>query len=114
MPSLQIERARHLRRNLSRVELRVWLRLRGRQLRAKFRRQHPIGPYIADFACPSAHLVVELDGDTHQNEAYDIHRDKWMESRGWTVLRFALQEVDENLDSVIEAIYSRVNPQQLG
>ena len=81
----------------------MWQRLRARQLGVKFRRQHPIGPYIADFACCSAKLVVEIDGDTHR-EAYDMHRDRWLESRGWRVMRLVLQEIDEGLDTAVDAV----------
>jgi len=85
------------------VERRLWFRVRAKQLGVKFRRQHPIGPYVADFACTSARLIVEIDGDTHM-EAYDKHRDRWMESRGWRVMRVYLSEIDDELDSVIAAI----------
>lgn len=98
-----IERAQYLRANMTCVERRVWLHLRARQLGVKFRRQHPIGPYIADFACCAEMLVVEIDGDTHE-EAYDIHRDRWLESRGWRVMRIVLQEVDEEIESAVDAI----------
>jgi very-short-patch-repair endonuclease len=103
VPSPEAEFARYRRRNQTGVEARMWSRLRGRHLGVKFRRQHPIGPYVADFACVEARLVVEIDGDTHE-EAYDVHRDRWMESRGWRVMRAYLQEVDEELDSLVDAI----------
>ena len=99
----QIEFAQHMRANPTGVERRLWQGLRARQLGVKFRRQHPIGPYIVDFASVQARLVVEIDGDTHQY-AYDMHRDRWLESRGWRLMRLVLQEIDENLDSAIEAI----------
>src|SRR5207248_9924710 len=67
-----IQRAQHLRANMTGVETRMWWRLRARRLGVKFRRQHPIGPYIVDFACCRAKLVVEIDGETHQ-KAYDLH-----------------------------------------
>jgi very-short-patch-repair endonuclease len=104
MPSPQTDRARYLRHNMTGVEWRLWRHLRARQLGVKFRRQHPIGPYIVDFACLSAQLVVEVDRDAHE-DAYDVHRDRWMESRGWRVMRFSLQDIDESLDSVVAAIY---------
>ena len=60
------QRAQQLRREMSRTEWRLWFRLRGRQLMGrKFRRQVPIGPYFADFACLEARLVVEVDGEHH-------------------------------------------------
>ena len=81
----------------------MWALLRGRRLGVKFRRQHPIGPYVADFACVSARLVVEIDGDTHI-AAYDEHRDRWLESRGWRVMRVFVQQVDEGPDDVAAMI----------
>jgi very-short-patch-repair endonuclease len=98
-----IARAQALRRNSTGVEQRLWDRLRTKQLGVKFRRQHPIGPYIADFACCSAKLVVELDGDTHI-EAYDARRDQWMEGNGWRVMRIVLQEMDEDIEGVVDTI----------
>ena len=85
------------------VERRLWQRLRAKQLGVKFRRQHPISPYIADFACISQRLVIEVDGDTHV-EAYDDRRDHLMRSLGWRVMRIAVGEVDEDVDSVVAAI----------
>ena len=83
----------------------MWALLRGRKLGVKFRRQHPIGPYVADFACVSARLVVEVDGGTHsERAAYDQHRDRWLESRGWRVMRVFLQQVDEGPEDVAAAI----------
>jgi len=92
-----IQRAQHLRANMTGVETRMWWRLRARQLGVKFRRQRPIGPYIVDFACCRAKLVVEIDGEMHE-KAYDIRRDRWLESLGWRVMRLVLQEIDEGLE----------------
>jgi len=85
------------------VERKLWRRLRGKRLGVKFRRQHPIGPFVADFASVEGGLVVEIDGDTHI-KAYDIHRDVWMQTKGWRVMRIVLSEIDEDLDAVVEAI----------
>ena len=72
MHSQQTERARELRNNMTKVEWFVWSRLRGRQVGGyKFRRQVPIGPYFADFFCPLARLVVEIDGEGHEAERDD-------------------------------------------
>jgi very-short-patch-repair endonuclease len=103
MPSPEVETARYLRRNRTVVEARMWDVLRGKKLGVKFRRQHPIGPYVADFARVSAKLVVEIDGDTHRG-AYDEHRDRYLESRGWRVMRMFLQDVDEGPDDVAATI----------
>jgi very-short-patch-repair endonuclease len=94
------------------TEWRVWLRLKGRQLAGwKFRRQHPIGPYVADFCCLAARLVVELDGPEHGNdpaEAYDQRRTEWLESEGYRVMRLPVSLVDDDLDSVIDSIYRQL------
>jgi very-short-patch-repair endonuclease len=89
-----LDRARQLRRNQTRAELELWMRLRGRQLGAKFRRQYRIGRYIADFCCLEQRLVIELDGGQHleQVEA-DRKRTAYMTSRGFLVLRFCNDEV---------------------
>jgi very-short-patch-repair endonuclease len=85
------------------TEWKLWWRLRGKRLGVKFRRQHPIGPYVADFASVEAGLVVELDGDTHV-KTYDVHRDQWMQTRGWRVMRTVLSEVDDDIDAAVGAI----------
>ena len=85
------------------TEWKLWARLRGKRLGVKFRRQHPIGPYVADFASVEAGLVVEVDGDTHV-KSYDIHRDLWMQAKGWRVMRIVLSEIDEDIDAVVEAV----------
>ena len=98
--------ARELRQEMSRTEWRLWNRLRGRQLLDhKFRRQVPLGPYVADFACLEARLVVEVDGEHHSDQpVYDARRDKWLGEMGLRVLRFWVSEVDENREGVIAAI----------
>jgi very-short-patch-repair endonuclease len=88
------------------TERRLWYLLRGRQLNGfKFRRQVPLGPYFADFACLEAKLVVEVDGDHHGEQlAYDARRDRWLGEMGLRVLRFWVAEIDENIEGVIETI----------
>jgi len=101
-----IDRARELRRDGSRAERICWELLRDRRLNGvKFRRQHPIGPYFADFACISRKLVVEIDGEQHafQVEA-DTRRTKSMEREGWRVLRFWAAEVVQNPEGIWAAI----------
>jgi len=95
-------RARDLRRDGSRAERKVWELLRDRRIvGAKFRRQHPIGPYFADFACISRKLVIEVDGDHHafQVEA-DARRTAAMEHQGWRVVRFWANEVVQNPEGI--------------
>jgi len=91
---------------MSRTEWRLWYRLRDRQLNGfKFRRQVPIGPYFADFACLEAKLIVEVDGDHHGDQlAYDARRDRWCCERGFRVLRFWVTEIDGNTEGVVETI----------
>jgi len=108
LPVLPRDRARALRAAQTEVERRLWQRLRNRQLKgAKFRRQHPIGSYIADFICPDARLVVELDGSQHGEERArqaDQRRTEYLESQGYRVLRFWNEEVLTNIDGVLETI----------
>ena len=91
------------------TEVRLWLKLKGRQLDGwKFRRQTPIGQYIVDFYCPAARLVVELDGASHDFEDQaddDDRRQAWLESKGYRVLRFsAYYPEDDYLDGVWDTI----------
>ena len=100
-----LSRARTLRRESTPAERKLWQQLRDHQLGGlKFRRQVPLGPYIADFYCPSAHLVIELDGICHINAARDVVRDKWMAERGIRVVRLPNREVMANLEFVLIAI----------
>lgn len=84
----------------------LWRALRGQQLSPhKFRRQHPIGQYIVDFACIEKKLVIELDGGQHQEQAvYDAQRTAFIETQGWRVLRFWNHEVMGSLAGVLAKI----------
>lgn len=101
-------KARALRKTMPEAERRLWVRLRERQLgNFRFRRQHTIGPYIADFACIEAMLVVECDGEQHGADgarAHDAKRDAFMEHEGWTVIRFWNREIRDNMDGVLTTI----------
>jgi very-short-patch-repair endonuclease len=103
-----------LRANATDVERILWSLLRGKQLGAlRFRRQQPIGPYVVDFFCPSARLVVELDGGQHGTDAalaYDAARTRFLAGRGYRVLRFWNDEVLTDRDRVLEAIYRAIQP----
>ena len=83
-----------------------WKFLRDRRLEGlKFRRQLPLGPYIADFACPSIRLIVELDGGIHALRAEsDAARDAWLTANGWTVMRFANEAVLTHPALLFEAV----------
>ena len=103
-----IIRARQLRRNLTPAESILWRHLANRQpVGAKFRRQHPIGPYIVDFACLEHGLVVEVDGGQHNRTARtkaDDIRTAWLEQNGFTVLRFWNNDVTGNIEGVLHMI----------
>jgi len=98
--------ARDLRNNATEAERRLWLRLSNRQVDGlRFRRQVPLGRYIADSFCISAQLVIELDGPSHDSTVQsDARRDAWMQARGIRVLRFANADVLGNLEGVVIAI----------
>ncbi len=101
-----IKRARGLRRHDTDVEKRLWHTLRNRGLLgAKFRRQVPIGRYVAVFACIEHKLVIELDGGQHAiQQELDALRDRTLGEKGFRVLRFWNNEVVENLEGVLESI----------
>jgi primosomal protein N' (replication factor Y) len=93
--------ARRLRNTMTDAERRLWSALRARRLRGyKFRRQHPIGPYIADFACIQHRLIVEVDGGQHADNIRDERRTAQLESEGWHVLRVWNNDVLANPEGV--------------
>jgi very-short-patch-repair endonuclease len=74
-----------------------------------FRRQVPIGPYVVDFACMAAHLVIELDGSQHNaapRRAKDEMRTRWLEAEGYRVIRFWNNDLTHNIDGVLETVYA--------
>jgi very-short-patch-repair endonuclease len=84
-----IGNARALRRVMTNAERKLWGALRSRQLNgAKFRRQAPIGPFVADFLCYGTRVVIEVDGGQHADSAHDRARDRWFVANGFRVLRF--------------------------
>jgi very-short-patch-repair endonuclease len=95
-----------MRREMSEPETRLWFQLRAERLAGvKFRRQKVIGAYIVDFAANEPRLVIELDGDTHAaSHGYDSSRTRFLESKGYRVLRFANNEVTQNMDGVLERL----------
>ena len=98
-------RARELRKDMSDTERRVWSRLRRNQLAGfKFRRQVPIGPYFADFACLSARLVIEIDGPFHEEES-NARKTAYLESQKFRVARFSVNDVDQSLDEDMDAVF---------
>ena len=104
VPILRV-RARTLRRDETDAEAIVWWQVRNRQLNGfKFRRQVPIGPYIADFVCQERQIIVELDGSQHADSLRDAIRDRYLERLGYRVLRFWNHEVFEDTDAVLEHV----------
>ena len=96
--------ARNLRAKSTDAENRLWYFLRGRRFEgAKFVRQFPIGPHVADFACRDAHLAIELDGGQHSAES-DAPRTQVIESFGYRIIRFWNNDVFENTEGVLETI----------
>ncbi|MGH7243535.1 MAG: endonuclease domain-containing protein [Phycisphaerales bacterium] len=92
--------ARWLRQRMSHPEVVLWASLRGQKLNGlKFRRQHPIGPYVADFCCLEVGLVVEIDGRGHfrhwSRRQHDLKRDDWMAGKGLHILRFSAREMSD-------------------
>jgi very-short-patch-repair endonuclease len=93
---------------MTNAETILWSRLQRKQLFGyRFQRQYPIGDYIADFACRSARLVIEVDGVTHSTPeelAHDAQREGFMRSQGWAVIRCWNTDIYENLDGVLNGI----------
>ena len=97
--------ARRLRQNMTDAEPKLWAALRDRQLDGvKFRRQHPLGPYVLDFFSEDGKLAIEVDGGQHADSAEDVTRTAWLEARGCRVLRFWNNEVLSNLTGVLDII----------
>ena len=100
----KITKARSLRKNMTPQELKLWNILRNHQFYGlEFRRQYPIGNYIVDFVCKSKKLIIEIDGGQHNTPdaiLYDKQRTDFLVSKGYRVIRFWNNEVDENLDGI--------------
>ena len=99
--------AKENRKRPTEAEAVLWDCIKERQLGQAFRRQHIIGEFIADFACIPAKLVIEIDGGYHQmpeQQISDEQRQEWLESQGFTVIRFTNEEVISDIDNVLETI----------
>ena len=102
--------ARSLRLRFTSAEAKLWHKLRDRRLGGhKFLRQVPIGPYIADFVCRGAKLIVEVDGSGHAEKRTDVARDCYLVGKGFSVLRFWNPEVNSQVDAVCETIIAALD-----
>jgi len=103
--------ARSLRKNATDAERHLWNELRGRRLGGfKFRRQRPFGPYVCDFVCLEASVIIELDGSQHVDQsAYDARRDAFMRSYGFRVLRFWNADVLSKTEIIVETIFEALH-----
>ena len=102
-----LQRSRDFRHPLTPTEAKVWQAVRRRQLGFKIRRQHAIDRFIVDFYCAEANLVIEIDGDIHappDQAEYDIERTRWLEERGYRVVRLTAGQVEEDLARVVEEV----------
>ncbi len=100
------KRARELRNNPTEAEKALWQELKATKF--KFRRQYPIGPYFADFACKDSKLIIEVDGGQHNIETDHI-RTEYLEKHGYRVIRFWNNSVLNNIDGVMEKIVEMLN-----
>ncbi len=99
------QQARHLRKNDTEEEYRLWSDLRGRRLNGyKFARQIPLGPYVIDFLCRDRLLIVEIEGLQHAASQSDIIRTRWLNEHGYSVLRFWNHEITRERRAVLETI----------
>jgi very-short-patch-repair endonuclease len=115
-PPLTRDAARRLRVDQTDAEHRLWSRLRGRQFEGfKFRRQHSIGPFVADFFCLEAKLVVELDGSQHADQLeQDERRTEYIRDAGYAVLRIWNHEVISEIDAVLQRIADALEQSRQG
>ena len=107
------QKARELRKNMTKQERKLWTLLKNRQFYGyRFRRQFPIGFYIVDFVCREKKIILEIDGGQHAESSatqYDIERDYFLESQGYKVIRFWNNDIDKNLEGVFEKLKLEFN-----
>ncbi len=109
--------ARKLRREMSLPEVLLWQRLKGAQSGLKFRKQHPVGPYVADFYCSATRTIVEVDGEAHDRgdrPTHDAERDAFLNQNGYRVIHIMASEIlldaDEAAASVAALVASPLHP----
>jgi 2-isopropylmalate synthase len=108
-PPLATPRARSMRREMTDAERKLWFLLRDRRLNgAKFRRQAPVGPYIADFVCLRRKLIVEADGGQHFGSKQDAVRDAWLAGEGYFVVRYSNLDILKNPEGVLTDLLSHL------
>ena len=107
-------RAKELHRNMSPAEAKLWKYLRAHRMdNVHFRNQHAIGNYIVDFCAPRKKLIIELDGSQHLDQAeYDEERTKYLETRGYKVLRFWNNDVMNQLETVLQTIWNALKDEE--
>ena len=102
--------ARQLRARMTDAERKLWFALKDRRFAAfKFRRQVPVGPYIADFLCFEKRLIVEVDGGQHADSVRDAERDNWLAQNEFQVLRFWNSDVLQNLEGVLTSLSEQLD-----
>ena len=111
-PNETVVMARELRRAMTLPEGLLWQILRKRPGGFKFRRQHPVGPFVVDFYCAARQLAIEVDGESHNmgdRPARDARRDGYLRAQGLRIIRFDAADVFHNMDAVVKAILAEVS-----
>lgn len=104
-----LEKSRENKKNMPPAEVLLWTKIRNKQLGVSFRRQMPIGNYIADFACKSPKIIVEVDGESHiGKEEYDAKRDSFLTSKGFHLIHVTDTEVLRDIDAVLNLIFDTI------
>ena len=105
-PRYVIKLAQTMLKDMTAPEKKLWLKLKNKQIDGlRFRRQHPIGRYIADFYCHELKLVIELDGAIHDDrKEYDENRDAFLKAGGYSLLRFSNNSIEDSIDDVVKKI----------
>ena len=107
-PPQSLGRAKSLRRAMTEPEKRLWHLLRAKRMQSlKFRRQVPVGPYIADFLCHSKMVIAEADGSQHAESARDMKRDAYLAAKGFQILRFWNDDILRRPKEVVDTIAAR-------
>jgi len=109
-----IAKAKTLRKEMTEAETKLWRFLRNSHTGYKFRRQFPIGPYIADFACIQLKLVIEVDGGQHCENTGDARRTNYLNSLGYEVVRFWNNDIINNVEGVISTLTLALSHRERG